>query len=96
MSGFFSEENEEREWKGTEMEKLIRNEEKNTEKNKKEGEIETVQIKKWNMVFIQEAFIYVSALAWTMLLLAYTFLWVLHGVCVYCTAVLGCDRIFIG
>lgn len=29
-----------------EMEKLIRNEEKNTEKNKKEGEIETVQIKK--------------------------------------------------
>lgn len=32
--------------KGIRKEKLIRNEEKNTEKNKREGEIETVQIKK--------------------------------------------------
>jgi len=48
------------------------------------------------MVFIQEVFVCVSALAWTMLLLAFTFLWVLHGVCVCCTAVLGCDCVFIG
>jgi len=34
------------------------------------------------MVFIQEVFVCVSALAWTMLLLAFTFLRVLHGVCV--------------
>jgi len=33
------------------------------------------------MVFIQEVFVCVSALAWTMLLL-FTFLRVLHGVCV--------------
>lgn len=32
--------------KALEKKKLIRNQEKNTEKNKKEGEIETVQIKK--------------------------------------------------
>lgn len=62
-------------------EKLIRNDEKN--KNKREGEIETANEIKWNMVFIQEAFIYVSALAWTLLLLAFSFLWVCMGcVCI--------------